>query len=152
MPSRSISDLHPELAYAFGLAEGRWEKLYPLEPKPFLVCTYRSPEEQNALYNQPTDKKDNDGDGKVDEPDEKVTNAKGGESPHNYLPALAFDIAFRNLPGNVDYTPRLFDQFAKLIAPANRPPIVVWGGHFKSMPDKPHFEHINWKKLAGKTK
>ena len=145
MASRSLTDLHPELAYAFGLAEGRWEKQYPFEPKPFLVCTYRSIQEQNALYNQPFDKKDNDGDGKVDEADEKVTNAKGGESPHNYLPALAFDVAFRDLLGKVDYSPRLFDQFAKLM-----PPTIVWGGNFKSMPDKPHFEHIAWKKLAGK--
>ena len=45
---------------------------------------------QDGLYNQPTDGKDNDGDGKIDEADEKVTGAKGGQSPHNY--GLAADI------------------------------------------------------------
>ncbi len=44
---------------------------------------------QNALYNQPHDHIDNDHDGKTDEADEKVTNAKGGSSYHNY--GLAFD-------------------------------------------------------------
>lgn len=50
----------------------------------------RSFERQLALYNQPTDKKDNDGDGLIDEPDEKVTNAKPGDGYHNYC--LAFDV------------------------------------------------------------
>lgn len=50
----------------------------------------RSFERQLALYNQPWDKKDNDGDGQIDEPDEKVTNAKPGDGYHNY--ALAFDV------------------------------------------------------------
>lgn len=50
----------------------------------------RSFERQLALYNQPWDKKDNDGDGKIDESDEKVTNAKPGDGYHNY--ALAFDV------------------------------------------------------------
>ena len=51
--------------------------------------------EQDKLYNQPWDKKDNDGDGKVDERDEKVTNARGGFSNHNY--GLATDVCpFKN--------------------------------------------------------
>lgn len=50
----------------------------------------RSFERQLVLYNQPWDKKDNDGDGLIDEPDEKVTNAKPGDGYHNY--ALAFDV------------------------------------------------------------
>lgn len=50
----------------------------------------RSFERQMQLYNQPFDKKDNDGDGLIDEADEKVTNAKPGDGFHNY--ALAFDV------------------------------------------------------------
>lgn len=46
---------------------------------------------QDGLYNQPHDGKDNDGDGKIDEADEKVTAAKGGQSPHNY--GLGCDVA-----------------------------------------------------------
>ena len=45
---------------------------------------------QNSLFNQPYDGKDNDGDGKIDEADEKVTGAKGGQSPHNYGLAADF--------------------------------------------------------------
>ena len=50
----------------------------------------RSFERQLLLYNQPFDKKDNDGDKLIDEPDEKVTNAKPGDTYHNY--ALAADL------------------------------------------------------------
>jgi len=50
----------------------------------------RSFERQLALYNQPFDGKDNNGNGLIDEPSEKVTNAKPGDGYHNY--ALAFDV------------------------------------------------------------
>lgn len=52
----------------------------------------RTVDAQNVLYNQPHDGIDNDKDGIVDESDEKVTNAKGGCSFHNY--GVAFDICF----------------------------------------------------------
>lgn len=138
--SRSIDDLHPFLAYAFGMACGRWEKMYPNAPVPFLTCTHRTPQEQDALYAQPFDGRDNDGDGRIDEPDEKVTNARAYESPHNFLPALAFDVAFKDRLGNPDWDKRLFDQFARLI-PGN----ITWGGNFKSLKDLPHFELADWK-------
>lgn len=60
-----------------------------------VVQGLRTFDEQTKLYNQPRDGKDNDGDGRVDEKDEKVTNAKAGESNHNY--GLAGDLCpFRN--------------------------------------------------------
>ena len=127
MTSRSIEDLHPLLAYAFGKAESEYLLRYPEAPKPILTCTYRDKAEQLALYNQATDKKDNDGDGKIDESDERVTNAKPGESPHNYLPAPAFDVAFA-------------DKYSG----------ITWGGNFKSLLDLPHFELTDWKKRVGK--
>ncbi|MGV3560776.1 M15 family metallopeptidase [Larkinella arboricola] len=147
MASRSISDLHPQLAYVFGKAEAEWLLLNPTAPKPFLTATFRSNDEQNALYNQPRDKKDNNGDGKIDDKAEFVTNAKAGQSPHNYQPALAFDIAFRNAKGGTDYTVKWFDQFAKLVL---KTPGITWGGNFKSLIDRPHFELTDWQKQVKK--
>ncbi|MFC5413129.1 M15 family metallopeptidase [Larkinella bovis] len=147
MASRSISDLHPQLAYAFGKAEAEWLLINPTAPKPFLVATYRSSQEQQTLYDQPRDRKDNDGDGLIDEKDEFVTNARAGQSPHNYFPSLAFDIAFRNSKGATDYQVKWFADFAKLVL---KTPGITWGGNFQSLIDRPHFELTGWEKLVKK--
>ncbi|MGM9509526.1 M15 family metallopeptidase [Larkinella sp. GY13] len=147
MASRSLFDLNPLLAYAFGKAEAEWLLLYPAAPKPFLVATHRSNQEQQALYDQPRDKKDNDGDGQVDEKDEFVSNARAGQSPHNYLPSYAFDIAFRNSKGATDYNLKWFVDFARLVL---KTPGITWGGNFKSIIDRPHFELTDWEKLVRK--
>ena len=131
MTSRSIEDLHPLLAYAFGKAEAEWLYRYPESPTPFLTCTYRDNAEQDNLFKQVP----------------KVTNARAGESPHNYQPALAFDVAFKDKSGKTDYSTLLFERFAVLLLLT---PGISWGGRFKSMPDRPHFELTDWKKRTGK--
>ena len=55
---------------------------YPQAPAPFLTDTYRTDKEQDALYEQGRSR-----------PGPIVTNARGGESFHNYR--LAADVAFR---------------------------------------------------------
>ncbi|GAB3790236.1 hypothetical protein GCM10028818_60080 [Spirosoma horti] len=147
MASRSINDLHPLLAYAFGKAEAEFKLKFPSSPMPFLTATFRSNEEQDALFKQPTDKKDNDGDGKIDEADERVTNAKAGQSAHNFNPSFAFDVAFKNGNGKVLYTEALFDLFAPFVL---KTPGITWGGNFKSIKDKPHFELTGWEKMVKK--
>lgn len=142
MTSRSIDDLHPQLAYAVGLAMGMWSLKYPDDPEPIITATYRSPDEQDSLFAQPTDGIDNDRDGRIDEPDERVTNARGGQSPHNFRPALAFDIAFQTKSRKLDWSTRLFEQFAGLM---KRSANVTWGGDFKTLPDRPHFELTDWR-------
>lgn len=146
MTSRSINDLHPMLAFAWGQALAEWKLSRPAAPVPFLTATFRDNAEQDALFNQPRDGKDNNGNGKIDEPAEFVTNAKAGQSPHNYRPALAFDIAFKGTDGKTDYDPRLFDTFAPLVLKTAG---ITWGGNFKKLIDRPHFELTDWKKLAG---
>ncbi|UHG93343.1 M15 family metallopeptidase [Spirosoma oryzicola] len=131
MPSRSINDLHPALAYAWGKAQAKWALLHPELPQPFLTCTYRSNEEQDGLFKQKP----------------KVTNARAGESPHNYQPSLAFDIAFLMKTGVVIYTDKWFDQFAPYLLETKG---ITWGGNFKSIMDRPHFELTDWKKLIPK--
>jgi peptidoglycan L-alanyl-D-glutamate endopeptidase CwlK len=137
MASRDTKDLHPELVKAWEWAKVEYTKLHPDKPQPFLTCTYRSNEEQNALYAQ----------GRT-LPGGKVTNAKGGESPHNYLPALAFDIAFKTKEGKVDWAPEHFKRFADVICPHFT--FVEWGGSWAKFPDKPHFQHFGWVKMRKK--
>lgn len=77
--------------------------------------------EQDALYAQGRTTK-----GKI------VTNAKGGSSYHNY--GLAIDLV--ELKGNtVNWN---FDY--SLLEPIAARYGIAWGGNFKSIVDKPHFE------------
>jgi len=133
MPSRRLEDLHPTLVKVWGDSAARWEALHPDLPKPIITCTYRSNEEQTELYAQGRTKK-----GKI------VTRAKAGQSPHNHNPSFAFDIAF--VKGKeLDWRPMLFSFFAAIVKQVSNE--VVWGGDFKSMVDKPHFELKNYREM-----
>lgn len=138
MAERSITFCTEELQEAWYAALNRFKVENPTLPTPILTCTYRSPEEQLALYNQPFDHVDNDHDGKIDEPDEKVTNAKPGQSYHNTYPSKAFDIAFKTIDGKLDWDTKLFKAFADIMKEVN--PKVIWGGNWKTIKDTPHFE------------
>jgi len=95
-------------------------------------------------------------------PGKKVTNAKGGQSIHNY--GLAFDIVilidknndgiFETASWNItsdddkDGMPDWMEAVAYLKKLG-----WVWGGDWKSFPDYPHFEKTfgySWKTLQGK--
>lgn len=97
--------------------------------------TLRTNKEQDELYAQGRTKKGN-----------KVTNAKGGQSIHNY--GLAFDIvilldkdnngAFESISWDVDeYWMRVVNFF--------KSKGWTWGGGFKSLYDAPHFEYTQGK-------
>ena len=144
MPSRSLSDAHPRLAKAYLFSKSEFEKQHP-HYSVILTCTHRSNEEQNRLYQQPFDGIDNDRDGQVDEKDEKVTNAKGGQSKHNAYPSLAIDVAFKNnLTGKLAWTTALFKKFYDFMRSADSGirwgGNVRYGGHFRSLHDAPHYE------------
>ena len=91
-----------------------------------VVQGLRTIEEQDALYAK----------GRTT-PGPKVTNAKGGSSYHNY--GLAIDYAVIS-GGQVDWNPYqpMIDAF--------KAAGWEWGGDFKSIVDKPHFQ-----KTFGKT-
>ena len=102
MASRKLTDASPKLQAAYTFSKKAFEVKYP-ELEVFITCTYRSHEEQNKLYRNASDGVDNDKDGKIDEYDEKVTNAKAGQSIHNY--GLAWDIVLlfdKNGDGQLD--------------------------------------------------
>jgi len=127
MASRDKKDLRPELVQAYEKAVEKYTALYPNDPQPFITCTFRSNEEQNQLYTKVP----------------KVTNAKAGQSPHNYNPSFAFDIAFITVEKKVSWNEKHFAKFAECIAKVSD--VVSWGGNFKSLVDMPHFELKNWK-------
>lgn len=133
MASRSKTDLHPKLTAAYNKAAAKWDALYPTLAKPFLTATFRSNEEQNSLYAIGRTVKG-----------AKVTNAKAGQSAHNYLPSFAFDIAFIGLNKKLDWNPTLFKKFAALIKEADT--TIEWGGTWK-FTDLPHFQIHNWETL-----
>ena len=90
-----------------------------------MMCTdgYRTWAEQNALYAQ----------GRV-KPGRIVTNARGGESNHNYACAADCTFVVNGKPtweGNLPWD--LYGKTAKKYG-------FVWGGDWKSFPDRPHIE------------
>lgn len=128
MASRDINALHPILKplYLQFIADCKEAGI-----DAFATCTYRSSAEQNELYAQGRTK-----------PGRKVTNAKGGQSEHNFTlngkPASrAFDIAIR-VNGSLNWDTRhphwkRAGQIGKALG-------LVWGGDFKSIKDFPHFQ------------
>lgn len=125
MTSRDVNDLHPTIKMKWFQAHDLFKKMYSSEPEPIITCTHRSCKEQDELYAQGRTVA-----GKI------VTNAKGGQSNHNYLPSPAFDIAFKNNDGSIDWNEVNFERFASIAKGCG----LEWGGDWHSFKDKPHFE------------
>ncbi len=91
-----------------------------------ITSGYRSPEEQTKLYAQ----------GRT-APGKKVTNAKAGESLHNY--GVAFDVAFM-----VDGKPSWDNKHPwQLLGETGEALGLSWGGRWTALVDRPHFEELN---------
>lgn len=125
-----LAKVHPELAIRVeALIESLAARNYDVR----VVQGLRTIEEQNKLFNQPRDGRDNDGDGRIDEADEKVTNARGGQSNHNY--GLACDLC-RFKDGQPDWNDlaafKVIGQEAKRLG-------LEWGGDWK-FTDRPHVQ------------
>lgn len=88
---------------------------------------YRSITEQNELYAQGRTK-----------PGSVVTNAKGGQSNHNY--GCAVDLFMYNPDGK---TVKSWSPSPEVIK-AMKAQGFKWGGDWTSFPDRPHFELYNW--------
>lgn len=140
-----LNKLHPKIRKKALDAYNEAVKVTPIGVHPFITETMRSFERSDALYNQPWDGKDNDGDGKIDEADEKVTKAKGGSSYHNY--GLAIDFVNQvngKTPWKVD------DNWMKVVNVFKKHGFK-WGGDPDfGIYDAPHFQMTlgyNWKQL-----
>ena len=132
--SRKISDCVPELQEAWYYGRDEWQKRYSSLPVPFLTCTFRSNTEQGILYKQGRTK-----------PGAIVTWAKPGNSPHNFTPSYAFDVAFLTPQKTLDWDEELFRLFADILKERQH---VEWGGNWaRGKKDFPHFQIKNWRKL-----
>jgi peptidoglycan L-alanyl-D-glutamate endopeptidase CwlK len=115
----------------FTLTCSRWQKNLSVDA--LIYMTYRSPEEQNELYAKGRTK-----------PGKIVTNAKGGQSDHNFTldgkPASkAFDaVPLRKIEGKnraVWNDPKLWALMGEVAERIG----LKWGGNWKNFVDKPHF-------------
>ena len=135
--SRDPKDLHPELAKRWQLAKDAYTATQkPGDPQVFLTQTYRNDADQAADYAKGRTK-----------PGKVVTNAKPGQSLHNYLPAYAFDIAFKK-GTTLFWDDKYFKDFAQIAKRYG----LEWGGDWASFKDNPHFQPpgYGWKMAKAK--
>ena len=126
--SRSIDDLHP------AVARGCRELIHRMAAAGFpavgVSSTYRCNARQDYLFAQGRTRS-----GPI------VTNARGGQSWHNYR--LAFDI-FKNVRGQEWTDPNFFATAGKIWEIMGG----EWGGRWSSFPDRPHFQYTGGLTLA----
>ena len=130
MASRSFNDLAAQFRARFT----EWHKAAEeASGVPLLVtCTYRSPAEQDALYAIGRTK-----------PGRKVTNAKAGESAHNF--GLALD--FVPLENGKPVWGEGHDAWRKAgnLAPTYG---LEWAGTWTRFREYPHIQVPNWRGLV----
>ena len=132
-----IKLLHPNYREQIRLWYLEINKKLPKGVRLRFTHTYRSIEEQNKLYNQRP----------------KVTNAKGGQSIHNY--GLAFDIVIlfdKDNNGTFETASFKVDKYWLQVAEFFKSKGFVWGGDWQTFKDYPHFEvkGYTWQQLQGK--
>lgn len=127
--SREIGQLHPQVQE---LCKLFITKCQESGIKVIITSTYRDNEKQTQIYNQ----------GRNGNPGKIVTNAKAGQSIHNYR--LAFDFC-PIVDGKAAWSDTLL--FIKC-ANIGKSLGLTWGGDFKSIKDMPHFEYTNGLTLA----
>lgn len=112
----------PELYPAVRQKRDQLMRIMKAFGRPIVVTgEYRTNTEQDALYAQ----------GRTT-PGLIVTNAKGGESMHNYR--VAFDIAFSTDKG------LSYDGDWNAVAEVGKTLGLEWGGDWQTFPDRPHFQ------------
>ncbi len=129
MSSRSLDDLHPLfLPKARDFMDAA--KLAGLDV--LIYCTFRSRLEQDELYTH----------GRT-APGKIVTNARAGQSAHNY--GLAFDGVPLVLgkPAWDDHND--WNIYGRVAASVG----LEWAGTWAKFKEMPHIQHPNWKNIAG---
>lgn len=128
-----LNKLHPLIREIAIKAYSEAVKSTPVGIHPFITQTLRTFKESNDLYAKGRTK-----------PGEIVTNAKAGQSYHNYGLALDFVIQKND---NMSW---VVDADWMKVVNIFKKHGFVWGGDFKSLPDAPHFEMTfgkNWREL-----
>ena len=73
-----------------------------------------------------------------------VTNAKPGASPHNF--GAAFDVCFQGERPYPDPSDVRWEQLGEIGEALG----LVWGGRWRKLQDRPHFERKDWRVLRDK--
>lgn len=133
---KRLQQLHPSVRIHALEAYNEAVRETPEGCHPFITQTVRTFEESDKLYH-----KGRTISGSI------VTNAKAGQSYHNYGLALDFVIQYNGKESwKVDANWMIVVNIFKKHG-------FAWGGDFKSIPDAPHFEMtfgINWRELLAK--
>lgn len=127
--SRKITELHPKVATMamMFIAECKEEGIDLL-----VTSTFRDNESQEALYAQ----------GRT-MPGKKVTNARGGQSFHNYR--VAFDVV-PIVNGKPVWDAK--DPLWQVIGAIGKSCGLEWAGDWKSFKEFPHFQYTGGLSLA----
>lgn len=122
----NIATLHPQVR---PLARALIQKAAQRGIKAVITSGTRTYAEQNDLYEQGRSK-----------PGKVVTNARGGQSNHNF--GIAFDITLFDGASPVWESPKY-----KTVGQIGKSLGLNWGGDWASIKDEPHFElHPEWAK------
>lgn len=125
--------LHPAIREDAIAAYTEAVRRTPVGVHPFIVQTLRSFEESDALYQKGRTR-----------PGPKVTNAKAGQSYHNY--GLALDFALQ-INGRLIWE---VDKNWLIVVACFKEKDFEWGGDWKTFKDQPHLEKrfgLNWRTL-----
>ena len=99
-----------------------------------ITSGFRTIEEQNALFKKP----------------QKVTNAKGGQSMHNYR--IAIDVVLIDDKGKADWNPVKYGELWKLALKAGlHKKGLTWAGNWKGFSELVHFDVSSgktWQEIA----
>ena len=134
-----IKTAHPKIKDELNVYYTECNNMLPKGVRLRFSHVYRSPKEQDALFNQKP----------------KVTNAKGWQSIHNY--GLAFDYVilldkdnngtFESVDWDVD------NEYHKIVISYFKSKGYEWGGDWRKFPDYPHFQKsfgFDWKTLKAR--
>lgn len=131
MSSRSLDDLHPAVRPQ---ADAFLAACHDANIDALVTCTLRSNDEQAALYAQGRSA-----------PGHVVTDAPAGRSAHNY--GLALDIV-PIINGKPDWNGK--DPVWAQIGAIGQAAGLEWAGEPGfPFPEEPHFQHPQWRSIAG---
>lgn len=138
---QKLQALHPKVAAIAVAAYNEACQKTPANVHPYVVQGLRTFEESDALYALGRTKVNPDGKTAKKPKGNIVTNAKAGQSYHNY--GLAFDIGIL-VDGKDVWT------MNPIVTEVFKAHGFEWGGDFKTLLDEPHFEMRfghNWRDL-----
>jgi peptidoglycan L-alanyl-D-glutamate endopeptidase CwlK len=135
MASRNIKDAHPELQRRYARLLEAFRDANPGRDL-VLTCSYRSPDEQRALYAR--GRALVAGKWVVQDPSQIVTylsGEPGSRSLHNLIPARAIDVAVL-ISGKVTWQEKEYYPLGPLAERCG----LEWGGYWHQFRDYPHLQ------------